>query len=107
MSGPRKLTYEPQTPVVSYGAFEKWGIDAVGPLPTSRDGKEYIIMGVDYMTRWVEGVATRRVTAQIVAKFIFENICYRFGMPLEIISDRGPRFRADLIGELMDKLNIK
>ena len=42
-----------------------------------------------------------------MAKFIFENICCRFGTPLEILSDRGPGFRADLVGELMEKLGIK
>ena len=63
--------------------------------------------GVDYMTRWVEAVSTRRITAAVVAKFIFENICCRFGTLLEIISNRGPGFRADIEGELMEKLKIK
>ena len=102
----RKLTYDPQNPIASYGAFEKWGIDTIDPLPTTQDGKEYIVMGVDYMTRWVEGVSTKRITAQVVAKFIFENIYCRFGTPLEIISDRSPGFRGDLVGELMAKLKI-
>ena len=38
-AGIRRLTYEPQTPIISYGPFEKW------ELPTSREGKEYIVMG--------------------------------------------------------------
>ena len=105
-SGDRRLTYEPQTPILSYGPFEKWGIDAIGPLPSAQSGKRYIIMGVDYMTRWAEAAATTRITAKEVAKFIFEHICCRFGTPLEIISDRGPGFRGDLVGELMEKLGI-
>lgn len=36
---PRKLTYEPQTPILFYGPFEKWGIDAIDPLPTIREKK--------------------------------------------------------------------
>ena len=65
-------------------------------------------MGIDYMTKWVEGIATRRITAaQVVASFIFDNICSRFETPLEIISDRRPGFRGDLVGELMAKLKIK
>ena len=48
-----------------------------------------------------------RITSKDVAKFVFENICCRFGTPLEIISDRGPRFRGDLVKELMTKLGIK
>ena len=51
-TGPRRLTYGPQQPITSFGPFEKWGIDAIGPLPRTAAGKEYIIVGVDYMTRW-------------------------------------------------------
>ncbi|MCO5602419.1 hypothetical protein L7F22_056550 [Adiantum nelumboides] len=64
-------------------------------------------MGVDYMTRWAEATTTSRITAVEVAKFIFEHICCRFGVPLEILSDRGSGFRGDLVGELMKKLKIK
>ncbi|MCO5614501.1 hypothetical protein L7F22_068784 [Adiantum nelumboides] len=64
-------------------------------------------MGVDYMTRWAEATTTSRITAVEVAKFIFEHICCRFGVPLEILLDRGPGFRGDLVGELMKKLKIK
>ena len=59
------------------------------------------------MTRWAEAVAIRRITIEVVAKFVFDNICCRFGTPLEIVSDRGPGFQVDLVGELMQKLEIK
>ncbi|MCO5562662.1 hypothetical protein L7F22_016290 [Adiantum nelumboides] len=64
-------------------------------------------MGVDYMTRWAEATTTSRITAVEVAKFIFENICCRFGVPLEILLDRGSGFKGDLVRELMKKLKIK
>ena len=78
-----------------------------GPLPRTAAGKEYIIVGVDYMTRWAEATPTSRITAKDVAKFMFNNICCRFGTPLEIISNRGPGFRGDLVKELMIKLGVK
>lgn len=106
-AGPKRLTYEPQTPFMPYGPFEKWEIDAIGLFPTSPIHKEYIVMGTDYMTRWDKGIATERIIAQVVAAFIFANICSRFGTPLEIISNRGPGFRANLVGELLGKLKIK
>ena len=104
---PKKLTYGPQQTIISYGLLGKWGIDVIGPLPRTTTGKEYIIVRVDYMTRWVEAVPTSRITAKDVAKFVFDNICCRFGAPLKIISHRGPRFRGDLVKELMIKLGIK
>ncbi|MCO5554435.1 hypothetical protein L7F22_007965 [Adiantum nelumboides] len=54
-----------------------------------------------------EALPTSRVTAKDVANFIFNNICCKFGTPLEIISDRGPGSRGDLVGEIMTKLGIK
>ena len=59
------------------------------------------------MTRWAKAVSTRRITAQDVRKFVFENICCCFGTPLEIISDHGPGFRSDVLKELMRRLNVK
>ncbi|MCO5564550.1 hypothetical protein L7F22_018214 [Adiantum nelumboides] len=60
-------------------------------------GKLYIIMGVDYMTRWAEATTSARITAKEEAKFVYESICCKFGVPLEILSDRGPGFRGDLV----------
>ncbi|MCO5611156.1 hypothetical protein L7F22_065406 [Adiantum nelumboides] len=84
-----------------------WGIDAIGPLTRSNSGKLYIIMGVDYMTRWAGATTSARITAKEVAKFVYESIYCKFGVPLEILSDRGPGFRGDLVGELMKKLGIE
>ena len=106
-TGPKKLAYGPQQPIISYGPFEKWGVDAIGPLPRAARGKEYIIMGVDSMTRWAEVAHVRRIIAKDVGKFIVDNICCRFSTPLEIISDRGLGFRGELVGELMKTLKIK
>ncbi|MCO5593825.1 hypothetical protein L7F22_047843 [Adiantum nelumboides] len=64
-------------------------------------------MGVDYMTKWAEATTSARITAKEVAKFVYESICCKFGVPLEILSDRGPGFRGDLVGELMKKLGIE
>ena len=59
------------------------------------------------MTRWVEAALVTRITAKDVGKFIFDNICCKFGTPLEIILDRDPGFRGELIGELTKRLKIK
>lgn len=106
-AGNRQLSYGPRVPVVSYGPFEKWGIDAIGPLPCTTSGKEYIIVAVDYMTRWAEAASTTRITTIEVGKFVFDYICSRFGTPLEILSDRGPGFRGDLLNDLLARLKVK
>ena len=76
-------------------------------MPRTVGGKEYIIVGVNYITRWAEAIPTSRITAKDVAKFVFNSIYCKFDTPIEIISDRGPGFRGDLVKELMTKLGVK
>ncbi|MCO5597855.1 hypothetical protein L7F22_051940 [Adiantum nelumboides] len=106
-AGDRKLSYGPRFLVFAYGPFEKWGIDAIGPLPCTSTGKQYILTATDYMTRWAEAANVARITAADVSKFVLDYIYSRFGTPLEILSDRGPSFRADLLDALLENLSIK
>ncbi|MCO5595910.1 hypothetical protein L7F22_049961 [Adiantum nelumboides] len=106
-AGDRKLSYGPRFPIFAYGPFEKWGIDAIGPLPRTSTGKKYILTAIDYMTTWAEAASVARITAANVSKFVLDYICSRFGTPLEILSDRGPDFRADLLDALLENLSIK
>ncbi|MCO5607892.1 hypothetical protein L7F22_062094 [Adiantum nelumboides] len=71
--------------VITNGPFEKWGIDAMGPLPRTANGKLYILVAIDYMTRWVEAQSVARVNEKTVSKFVYTHICCRFGTPLEIV----------------------
>ncbi|MCO5548629.1 hypothetical protein L7F22_002089 [Adiantum nelumboides] len=87
-AGDRKLSYGPRFPIFAYGPFEKWGIDAIGPLPRTSTGKQYILTATDYMTRWAEAASVARITAADVSKFVLDYIYSRFGTPLEILSDK-------------------
>ncbi|MCO5587812.1 hypothetical protein L7F22_041764 [Adiantum nelumboides] len=78
-----------------------------GPLPRTSTGKQYILTAIDYMTRWAKAASVARITATDVSKFVLDYICRRFGTPLEILSDRGPGFRADLLDALLENLSIK
>ncbi|MCO5591138.1 hypothetical protein L7F22_045119 [Adiantum nelumboides] len=77
------------------------------PLPRTSTGKQYILTATDYMTRWAEVASVARITAADVSRFVLDYICSRFGTPLEILSDRGPGFRADLLDALLENLSIK
>ena len=68
-----------------------WDIDFMGPCLISF-GNMYILLVVDYMSDWVEAIPTRMNDANVVVKFLRENIFYRYGMPRAIISDQGTRF---------------
>jgi len=60
--------------------FDVWGIDFMGAFPSSF-GNEYILLVVDYVSKWVEPIPTRTNDARVVVKFFGENIFARFGMP--------------------------
>ncbi|MCO5578726.1 hypothetical protein L7F22_032571 [Adiantum nelumboides] len=91
----------------SRGPFEKWGIDAIGPLPRTANGKLYILVAIDYMTRWVEAQSVAHVNEKTVSRFVYTNIVCRFGTPLEIIFDNDPRFRKGLLTEVCEELKIQ
>ncbi|MCO5566994.1 hypothetical protein L7F22_020677 [Adiantum nelumboides] len=106
VNGNKKLLYGPRQAVIANGPFEKWGIDAMGPLPRTANGKLYILVAIDYMTRWVEAQSVAKVNEKIVSKFVYTHICCRFGTPLEIVSDNGPGFRRGLLTEVCEELKI-
>jgi len=71
--------------------FDCWGIDFIGPLSSSFSN-EYILLAVEYVSRWVEATATQKANAKTVIKFLKRNIFTRFGTPRILISDVGSHF---------------
>ncbi|MCO5592621.1 hypothetical protein L7F22_046624 [Adiantum nelumboides] len=107
INGDRRLVHGLRHPVVANGPFEKWGIDAIGRLPRTADGELYILVAIDYMTKWVEAQSVSRVTKRTVSKFVYSHICCRFGAPQEIISDHGPGFGQGLLTRVYKELKVK
>nr|GFB35510.1 hypothetical protein [Tanacetum cinerariifolium] len=66
--------------------FDVWGIDFMGPFPSSK-GNKYILVAVDYLSKWVEAKALPTNDARVVVKFL-KSLFFRFGTPKAIISDR-------------------
>ncbi|KAL4282978.1 hypothetical protein GQ457_16G021960 [Hibiscus cannabinus] len=85
--------------------FDVWGIDFMGPFPSSF-GNLYILLAVDYVSKWVEAVATTHNDAKTVQRFIKKNIFTRFGTPRVIISDEGRHFDNRSIAAALRKLGI-
>nr|XP_027100445.1 uncharacterized protein LOC113719440 [Coffea arabica] len=94
-----------QTPILFVEIFDVWGLDFMGPFPSSF-GFLYIILAVDYVSKWVEAKATRTNDSRVVADFIRSNIFVRFGMPRAIVSDRGTHFCNKTITALFRKYGV-
>ncbi|RVW72997.1 putative mitochondrial protein [Vitis vinifera] len=77
----------PMNPILIGDLFDVWGIDLMGPFPMSF-GNSYILVGVDYVSKWVEAIPCKHNDHRVVLKFLKENIFSRFGVPKAIISDR-------------------
>ena len=76
-------------------SFSVWGIYIIRKIsPKSSNGQEYILVAIDYFTKWVEAASYVRLTVAREAKFIKSHIIYRYGVPHELISDRGVHFRG-------------
>nr|GFA26091.1 reverse transcriptase domain-containing protein [Tanacetum cinerariifolium] len=84
--------------------FDVWGIDFMGPFPSSK-GNKYILVAVDYFYKWVEAKALSINDARVVIKFL-KSLFSRFDTPKAIISDRGTHFCNDQFSRVMAKYGV-
>ncbi|GKB30877.1 reverse transcriptase domain-containing protein, partial [Tanacetum coccineum] len=94
----------PQNSIQVCEIFDVWGIDFMGPFPSSR-GNKYILVAVDYLSKWVEAKALPTNDARVVVKFL-KSLFARFGTPRAIISDRGTHFCNDQFARVMTKYGV-
>ncbi|GJX23026.1 reverse transcriptase domain-containing protein [Tanacetum coccineum] len=82
----------------------KKGIDFMGQFPSSR-GNKYILVAVDYLSKWVEAKALPTNDARVVVKFL-KSLFAQFRTPRAIISDRGTYFHNDKFAKVMSKYGV-
>ena len=95
----------PQIPILVCEIFDVWGIDFMGPFPSSF-GYLYILLAVDYVSKWVEAKPTRTNDSKVVVGFLQSNIFSRFGIPRALISDRGTHFCNRVVEALLRKYGV-
>jgi Integrase zinc binding domain/Integrase core domain len=94
-------------PIPVDSPFHRIGIDFVGPLPITEQGNQYIIVAMDYLTKWPEAKPVPRATAEATATFLYNDIIGRHGCPSEILSDQGRHFKNNMIAQLTEKFQIR
>ena len=83
------------------------GNDIIGKIhPTTSNGYEFILVVIDYFTKWVEAASYKVLNSKKVAQFIQINIIYRYGVPHEIISDNGQHYKGET-EKLLRQFNIQ
>jgi transposase InsO family protein len=74
-----------------------WGTDILGPFPASAGQAKWIIVAIDYFTKWIEAEALSNISADQVKKFYWRKIICRFGLPKYIVSDNGTQFASEKV----------
>lgn len=96
----------PLTNILEIKLFDVWGIDFMWPFPQSFRNS-YILVNVDYVSKWIEAVANLTNDVKVVTKFLIKNIFSRHGTPRDIINDEGTHFLNKLFENIMKKYGVK
>ncbi|XP_070015455.1 uncharacterized protein [Nicotiana sylvestris] len=88
--------------------FVVWGMDVIGPIEPSASNKHrFILVAIDYFTKWVEATSYKAVTKKVVADFVRNCIVCWFGIPESIITDNGSNLNSDLMKAMCETFKIK
>jgi len=87
--------------------LERLAIDVLGPLPETDQGNRYILVVMDYFSKWVEALAMPEQSAATVAHLLVTEVICRFGVPLQIHTDQGRNFESVLFKEVCRLLDIE
>ncbi|GKD25788.1 reverse transcriptase domain-containing protein [Tanacetum coccineum] len=95
------------SPITSLWPFYKWGIDIAGPFLEGPGKVKFLIVAIDYFTKWIEAKPVATITGSQIKKFMWDNIVCRFGLPGEIISDNEKQFQDNPFKDWCEKLCIR
>jgi transposase InsO family protein len=87
--------------------FSMWGIDIIGPItPTASNGHRFILVAIDYFTKWVEASSYTNVTKGVIVRFLKRDIIARYGVPESIITDNGTNLNNKSMTGLCQQFHI-
>ena len=98
------------TPMQLHEVTEPWhtvGMDIMGPFPVTSRQKRFLLVIVDYFTRWIEVFPMNRTTSTDVAEVLIDQVFARYGLPRYILSDNGPQFVSNLFKEFCRSMAIQ
>ncbi|OMH80608.1 Gag-Pol polyprotein [Zancudomyces culisetae] len=96
-------------PIIPNEPFKVWGLDVAGPMNpiTKPEGNKYIIVAVDYFTKWPVALAVKAINAEVICTFITEMIIANFGVPKILITDRGTHLSNEACARFNEFLGIE
>ncbi|XP_058106422.1 uncharacterized protein LOC131249658 [Magnolia sinica] len=97
---------EELTPMSRPWPFAQWVINIIGPLPHRKKKTKFVIVVVDYFTKWAEAKPVAKITEQKLMDSVWKNIICQFGIPCTIVSDNGKQFDNDKFRDMCRGLGI-
>lgn len=93
--------------ILSPWPFAQWGIDLLGPFPKALGGLEFLVVAIDYFTKWIEAEPLSTISGRTIQKFFWKNIICRFGIPHCLISYNGKQFAENPFKDWCTELGIR
>jgi len=87
--------------------FHTWGIDILGPFPLGIRQMKYLVVAIEYFTKWIEAEPVAQITAHKIQSFVWKNIVCRFGVPKRLVSDNGTQFASHLLKKLCEDIGTQ
>ncbi|PKI71772.1 hypothetical protein CRG98_007838 [Punica granatum] len=95
-------------PMTAPWPFSMWGMDVIGPInPKASNGHMFILVAIDYFTKWIKAVTLASVTAKAVARFLRRDVIARYGVLATIITDNAKNLNNKVIDELCAQFKIR
>jgi ribonuclease HI len=88
-------------------SLQRWGLDLLGPLPPAQGNLKYVVVAVEYFSKWIEAKPLATITSVTVQKIFWQNIVCRFGVPKAITVDNRTQFDAEAFKEFCEQIGTK
>ncbi|XP_057718883.1 uncharacterized protein LOC130933315 [Arachis stenosperma] len=93
--------------ITSSRPFSQWGVDLLEPFPVGQGQVKYLIIAIDYYTKWIEAEPLASISSSNCRKFMWRQVITRFGIPEVVISDNGTQFTGKKFTEFLTGLGIR
>jgi hypothetical protein len=93
-------------PMTTSWPFAQWGLDIMGPFPIGRRQLKFLVVAIDYFTKWVEAEPLATITERNIQNFVWKAVVCRFGIPRVLVSDNGKQFDNPRFRQFSQELGI-